>query len=205
MDIMQSKKKLDGSDPLVLQKKIKSHEIKLEKLKQKLNEGIAYNKNLREEINGLRREKNIFDKVYQQLKNEMDFKKDHLRKIIEESKNAKMEILNAKEELKKAKLTALNEQAEFEKEYKSIFQSYEQDEKSERLRQIFEDREKKRLAEQEKKDAASLGILNNMGSTYITQQPLESERHNNSPRRKVVPPKETFDLDKIKNEVNSRS
>ena len=198
---MQSKKKLDGSDPLILQKKIKSHEVKLEKLKQKLNEGIAYNKNLREEINGLRREKNIFDKVYQQLKNEMDFKKDHLRKIIEESKNAKMEILNAKEELKKAKVNALSEQAEFEKEYKSIFQSYEQDEKSERLRQIFEDREKKRLAEQEKRDAASLGILSNMGSTYITQQPPETERHANSPKKKIAPPKDTFDLDKIKNEV----
>ncbi len=50
-----------------IKRQIKSQEYKLDKLKQKYNQTIAQNKQLRDQIDALRRERVIFDKIYKNL------------------------------------------------------------------------------------------------------------------------------------------
>ncbi len=50
-----------------IKRKIKSQEYKLDKLKQKFNQTIAQNKQLKDQIDALRRERVIFDKIYKNL------------------------------------------------------------------------------------------------------------------------------------------
>lgn len=50
-----------------IQKQIRQLENRLEKALIKFNEAIAHNKSLREEIDGLRRERVVFDSIYKKL------------------------------------------------------------------------------------------------------------------------------------------
>ena len=50
-----------------IKRKIKSQEYRLDKLKQKYNQTIAQNKQLKDQIDALRRERVIFDKIYKNL------------------------------------------------------------------------------------------------------------------------------------------
>ena len=50
-----------------MQKQIRQLENRLEKALVKFNEAIAHNKELREEIDGLRRERVVFDSIYKKL------------------------------------------------------------------------------------------------------------------------------------------
>lgn len=50
-----------------IKRKIKSQEYKLDKLKQKCNQTSADNKHLRDQIDALRKERVIFDKIYKNL------------------------------------------------------------------------------------------------------------------------------------------
>jgi chromosome segregation ATPase len=74
--MMTKKKTMADSDPAVLQKKIKSMHLKLGFLKKKYNESLASNEEFKEQINHLRREKNIFDNIYVELKAELAEKKE---------------------------------------------------------------------------------------------------------------------------------
>ena len=50
-----------------IKRKIKSQEYRVDKLKQKYNQTIAQNKQLKDQIDALRRERVIFDKIYKNL------------------------------------------------------------------------------------------------------------------------------------------
>lgn len=58
-------------------------------MKKKYNESLANNDTLKEQINHLRREKNIFDNIYVELKTELSEKKEQLKKVLVESRAAK--------------------------------------------------------------------------------------------------------------------
>ena len=51
-------------DLVSLQKKIKTQEYQLDQIKQKNNAAIAGNKILRAKIDGLRKERSMFDQIY---------------------------------------------------------------------------------------------------------------------------------------------
>lgn len=70
------KKSTNENDPSVLAKRIRSMHMKLDYLKKKFNESLSSNETLKEAINHLRREKNIFDNIYLELKSELAAKKD---------------------------------------------------------------------------------------------------------------------------------
>ena len=60
----------------------------------------------KEVVNDLRREKNIYDKIYNDLQVELVEKKDKLKRILLESKNAKQEIEEGKKRLDQFKIEA---------------------------------------------------------------------------------------------------
>lgn len=66
-----------------IQKKIHALENKLDKALVKLNEALTHNKNLRETIENLRRERGIFDGVYKKLESELKEKKKEMLQIID--------------------------------------------------------------------------------------------------------------------------
>merc|ERR1711988_1853574 len=71
-----------------IQKQIRQLENRLEKALVKFNEALAHNKELREEIDGLRRERVVFDSIYKKLERELDHKKKEMANIIEISNSA---------------------------------------------------------------------------------------------------------------------
>lgn len=82
-----------------LQKQIKILENRLDKANQKFNEAIAHNKNLRESIDSLRRERVIFDNIYRKLEKELHNKRKDMANIIEIANSAYEERDRAQEKL----------------------------------------------------------------------------------------------------------
>ena len=50
--------------------------LKLDYLKKKYNESLASNNTIKKQIDDLRREKNIFNNIHQELKSELSSKKE---------------------------------------------------------------------------------------------------------------------------------
>lgn len=112
-----------------LNKQMRILENRLDKANQKFNEAIAQNKVLREEIDNLRRERQIFDKIYQKLEKELQNKRKEMAKKIEEANSAYEQRDKAQEELQKIKGQSKKEQEEFEQEWKNLNKLIEQDKK----------------------------------------------------------------------------
>jgi hypothetical protein len=72
----------------MVQKQIRILENRLDKALVKFNEALAHNKNLREEIDNLRRERVVFDNIYRKLEKELHEKKKQMANIIEISNQA---------------------------------------------------------------------------------------------------------------------
>merc|ERR1712167_520506 len=66
----------------MIQKQIRILENRLDKALVKFNEALAHNKQLREEIDNLRRERVVFDSIYKKLERELDHKKKEMANII---------------------------------------------------------------------------------------------------------------------------
>ncbi len=74
----------------------------LEKQNIKFNETLAQNKLLREDINNLRQEKNIYKKIYKSLTRELE-KKEQLKFIIQQkSEQTELDIEQTKTLLQEA-------------------------------------------------------------------------------------------------------
>lgn len=71
-----------------LQKQIRILENRLDKANQKFNEAIAFNKDLKSNIEGLRKERKIFDALYDKLEKELQNKRKSMANIIEKTNNA---------------------------------------------------------------------------------------------------------------------
>lgn len=112
-ETINRKKNTSDNDPFVLDKKIRSMHLKLDYLKKKFNESLASNETLKQEINHLRNEKNIFDSIYVDLKLELAEKKEQLKKVLHESKMAKEEIEKGHDRLDKVKQEAELEKKKF--------------------------------------------------------------------------------------------
>ena len=66
-----------------VQKQIRVLENRLDKALVKFNEALAFNKQLREEIDNLRRERVVFDQINAKLAKELHEKKKEMAQIIE--------------------------------------------------------------------------------------------------------------------------
>merc|ERR1712093_900603 len=112
---------------MAIQKQIRQLENRLEKALIKFNEALAHNKELREEIDGLRRERVVFDSIYKKLEKELDHKKREMANIIEISNSAYESRDQAQQEMQALKKQLEEEQAAFEEEWKDLGRIIEAD------------------------------------------------------------------------------
>ncbi len=66
-------------------KKIRQLENRLDKALVKYNEALGFNKNLREQIDNLRRERLVFDGIYKKLEDDLEGTKNEMAGIIREA------------------------------------------------------------------------------------------------------------------------
>lgn len=104
-------------------------ENRLDKALVKFNEALHINKELREQIDSLRRERAVFDTIYKKLERELQEKKKEMAFIIEVSNIAYEERDNAQSELSQLKLYASKELQSFEETFKELDELLEEDRK----------------------------------------------------------------------------
>merc|ERR1712078_73597 len=113
-----------------ISKQIRVLENRLDKSLQKFNEAIAYNKSLREQIDGLRRERVVFDSIYKKLEQELQVKKKEMANIIEQANAAYEARDQAQGQMAALKSQADREHREFEGEWKELGRLIENDKTS---------------------------------------------------------------------------
>jgi coiled-coil domain-containing protein 63/114 len=97
-------------------------ENRLDKANQKFNEAISVNRNLRENIDSLRRERVIFDNLYRKLEKELHDKRKKMAEIIETANNAYEDRDKANDQIEHLKSQAKTEAKDFENELKELSQ-----------------------------------------------------------------------------------
>ncbi len=95
-------------------RQIRMFEGRLDKALVKFNESLTRNKELREKIDHLRRERVVFDGVFRKIEMELHERKKEMAVIIEDSKKAYLVRDNAAAELGEVKKLADAEQAAFQ-------------------------------------------------------------------------------------------
>lgn len=101
-------------------RKIKTLENKVDKSLQKLNETLAYNKNLREKINKIRKEKIIYSNMCKQLQEELEKKLEEMKSISELSSQAIKDRKESKKKLSELKLEAELMNDEFQSDWRNL-------------------------------------------------------------------------------------
>jgi tetratricopeptide (TPR) repeat protein len=91
--VFQQRKNMGGVNAprenfLMIQKQIRILENRLDKSLIKFNEAIAHNKNLRDKIDDLRRERVVFENIYRKIERDLQEKKRAMAEIIEVSNQA---------------------------------------------------------------------------------------------------------------------
>lgn len=99
----------------MINKQIRILENRLDKALTKFNEALANNKELRDTIDGLRRERVVFDNIYRKLERELLDKKKQMGEIIEASNLAYEQRDVAQMEIASIEQMNRNEKDEFEK------------------------------------------------------------------------------------------
>ncbi|CEM33805.1 unnamed protein product [Vitrella brassicaformis CCMP3155] len=112
-----------------ISKQIRVLENRLDKALQKFNEAVAHNKSLRESIDGLRRERVVFDSIYKKLERDLQEKKKEMANIIEVANAAYEARDQAQQQMHALKAQADKEHQEFEKEWKELGRLIENDKK----------------------------------------------------------------------------
>ena len=108
-------------------KQIAILENRLDTSLKKYNEAVARNKRQRESIDGLRRERLVFEQGYAKLEREMAEKKREMARTIEASNQAYAARDAAQLEMAGLKAQAEREQAEFETEWEELGRMVEHD------------------------------------------------------------------------------
>eukprot|EP00227_Mantoniella_beaufortii_P009215 CAMPEP_0197589222 /NCGR_PEP_ID=MMETSP1326-20131121/10235_1 /TAXON_ID=1155430 /ORGANISM="Genus nov. species nov., Strain RCC2288" /LENGTH=518 /DNA_ID=CAMNT_0043154135 /DNA_START=127 /DNA_END=1683 /DNA_ORIENTATION=- len=147
--IMEQRKKMGGVNAArennqQIQKQIKILENRLDKALVKYNEALAHNKQLRQTIDNLRRERLVFDQIYKKLEKELQEKKKEMGKIIEISNKAYEARDRAVNEMAKLKAQADKEQQAFEAEWRELGKLIEHDRK---MKEFMKNRRKDQEAE----------------------------------------------------------
>lgn len=108
-------------------KQIKSLENKLDKNVKEYNKAVAHNRQLRDKIDALRRERLVFDKIYDKLEKELEGKKREMEHTITEAEAAYRAREQAKANMETLKREAEKEQLEFQAEWGKLEKLIEQD------------------------------------------------------------------------------
>eukprot|EP00607_Mallomonas_marina_P008935 CAMPEP_0182422550 /NCGR_PEP_ID=MMETSP1167-20130531/8283_1 /TAXON_ID=2988 /ORGANISM="Mallomonas Sp, Strain CCMP3275" /LENGTH=564 /DNA_ID=CAMNT_0024600715 /DNA_START=118 /DNA_END=1815 /DNA_ORIENTATION=- len=100
----------------MIQKQIRILENRLDKALVKFNESIAHNKNLRDKIDDLRRERIVFENIYRKMERELFDRKQQMAEIIEVSNHAYEQRDAYQMEIAALEQTNRKEQEDFEEQ-----------------------------------------------------------------------------------------
>merc|ERR1719155_176697 len=132
-------------------KQIRVLENRLDKSLQKFNEAVAYNKEQRESIDGMRRERVVFDSIYKKLEQELQQKKKEMANIIEQANAAYEARDQAQAQMASLKQQADKEHQEFEREWKELGRLIENDKK---MKEFMRQKERHKMLEDQQGDMA---------------------------------------------------
>lgn len=142
----------------MVEKQIKVLENRLDKALVKFNESLTANKDLRDQIENLRKERVIFDTIYKKMEKELQEKKKEMAKIIELSNSAYEERGQALDEQKTVKSLHQVEVEKIEEERAQLDRLLKEAEKvTEKLQQRELERREKELQETTSLDKIKLG------------------------------------------------
>jgi chromosome segregation ATPase len=130
-------RKVEGNTSDSLGKDIKKLERNLDKTLQKHNEILADNRQLKEEIDHLRRERVTFDKIYKKLEVELQSKKKTLNEVFADSEKAKEKKKKIEEQIKNLKLRVQKEENNIEREFQDIFKDINEKNVADRIEEKF--------------------------------------------------------------------
>jgi coiled-coil domain-containing protein 63/114 len=111
----------------LISRQIRLFENRLDKALAKFNDSLSRNKNLRENIDSLRRERIVFDGVYKKLERELHERKQEMAAIIEDSKNAYQARDELATQLDGLKELSEREQLEFDREWEKFGKALEEE------------------------------------------------------------------------------
>jgi hypothetical protein len=167
-----------------VQKQIRILENRLDKALVKFNEALAHNKQLRDIIDNLRRERVVFDGIYRKLERELHEKKNKMAQIIEESNAAYEARDKAQAEMIALKAQADKEQQKFEVEWSQLGQLIEKDRK---MKDSYKNKEREvggskdsdpQLAEEQKLrnrvTKGAWGIAKDKASIHLSMEKVQS-------------------------------
>jgi chromosome segregation ATPase len=112
-----------------LNKEIKNLENRLDKAMQKYNQTISQNKQLRLEINKLRKDKNIYEATYKKLQEDLKNKRNEMQEAISSAETAYKNRENALKALEELKKKNESEQKEHEEKWNDLLSQIEQEKK----------------------------------------------------------------------------
>lgn len=114
-----------SQNPSGLNRQIRNLEHLYESTLQKHNEMLAQNKNLKENINGLRKERVIYDSIYTKMEADLKkFSEEYLQSIIETEKSNREKQIHQNFVLQ-MKQAAEEEEEEFRKAYLKLTQEHD--------------------------------------------------------------------------------
>eukprot|EP01135_Chromosphaera_perkinsii_P002361 Nk52_evm15s222 gene=Nk52_evmTU15s222 len=170
-------------------------ENRLDKSLVKFNEALAHNRELREQIDNLRRERSVFDTIHKKLERELIEQKKTMAEIIEASNQA----YEARDEAQ-AKMVALREKAEkelaaYNMEYKELTRALEHDRKLKTFMGVkSQDRSSK---DSEDKKRRKGGGLDNGKDKPTSQGPTEIVQSYDEAFAKIKEATGIDDIDKL--------
>eukprot|EP01062_Namystynia_karyoxenos_P010686 TRINITY_DN13800_c1_g1_i1.p1 TRINITY_DN13800_c1_g1~~TRINITY_DN13800_c1_g1_i1.p1 ORF type:complete len:603 (+),score=287.15 TRINITY_DN13800_c1_g1_i1:91-1899(+) len=137
-----------------IDRQVKVLENRLDRALVKFNEALHINKQLREQIDNLRRERGVFDAIYKKLERELQEKKKEMAFIIEVSNIAYEEKDNAINELDTLKMFAKKEMDSFAETFAELDELLEEDRKmKEAIKLRIAERKEKLAADQADEEA----------------------------------------------------
>lgn len=143
----------------------------------KFNESLTYNRQLREQIDNLRRERVMFDTIYKKMEKELNDKKKQMAQVIEVSNNAYESRDEAHSKIAELKLKAEQETQEWEKKMTELNQKIAQDKRNKDLLSLMQGKSKSREEEEKKKRQKvcdmQAAVLNDI-CVVCTGQPQET-------------------------------
>ena len=153
-------------------RKIKSLENRLDKQLQKFNQAVAQNKRLRQEIDSARKEKAVFESIYQKLNAELLTKKEKLMRILKKAEAAFVTKEQTAQELQQLKREAQRDVDEFAREKLRLSQTIQKDKQ---IRDFIKAKEEHKaqlgqLAQQQKPRAEESGPARQDNLNELTNQ-----------------------------------
>ncbi len=113
----------DGVNVSNLQKKVKTYEGRLEKIRQKHNESLAEIKILKEDINVARKERVIYDNVFKKLETDLKNKEEEFKRYLYEKSQVTENKDFMEESIEALKKQSENEGKYFDNEFDSVFKT----------------------------------------------------------------------------------